>query len=480
MNAPKPCPNVPLPSPPLIVRRRSSTLNAISTWALAVQPGSPAPISPPLYSPTGSPGSVSRRPSLSRRSSRRRPSISHTRARSGSTSFIHLVETPTSANRPLFTPGPLSPSGGFDFDLSNLGYTSVFVHLPHTPAAPSPFIIPVDTTKIPVPQTPPAPPARGLRKFRSLGMLKGNRNRSKSAAPAPRSPASPNHRIAMAAKAQSKINLTPPPSATTFRKAKKASTAAAPPLPPTLSNELLLMQFMGGGSLETHAKRVMEKQAKEVAPAGRPKGAAPVGTVYRDGSGRMWWDVDEAIEYQALLPPASPESPGRTWVIFNSPSPKGYRALPHNIAIGIGEDEERRGSITSSLSSSPSLSVSLSRLITHAPMDNSARAMHLLRLPATELNSSLAAASGLAARNKRNRRRPAPLKLHSSPAVPNANTFDDSFAPSAEVPRSHAGDVSAPATHIEFIASPVKENLAIRPAKLGFKGKAKALFGGLA
>lgn len=397
----------------------------------------------------------------------------------------------------------------------------MFVRLPHTPSTPSPFMLPVNVDKIPIPPVPQTPPpAKGLKKFRSLGMLKGNRKRAKSVATAaspttsaaanvssqPRharsrsragsiSPSSPTHRIIMASKANAKSKpiLTPPPSTTTFKKAKKASAATAPPLPATLANELLLMQFVGGGSLETHAKRVMEKQAREAAPAGKAKGSVPVGTVYRDESGNMWWDQEEAIEYQSLLPPVSPESPGRTWVMFGSPSPKSpsHRAIHQCMALGVGkEDEERRDSITSSNMSS-SLSVSLNHIVTPAPMDTCARAMHLLRLPATmnvtDFNSSLAGASGMAARNKRNRRRPAPLKLHSSPCVPTvANAFEDSFAPSpAKLAAVRAGDVSAPVEITVFASGKEigtsREGVTVsKPSnsKIGFKGKAKALFGG--
>ncbi|KAJ3863970.1 hypothetical protein EV359DRAFT_81883 [Lentinula novae-zelandiae] len=550
MNAPKPCPSVPLPASPappapLVVRRRSSTFTSISNWANAVQPGSPAPYSPPLYSPAGSPGLVARRPSLPRRPSisaarginRRRPSISHTRARSGSASFLQLVDTPTTAgHRSIPTPGPASPGKVSDFDLTNLGYTSIFVHLPHTPSTPSPFVLPANTDKIPIPSTPgtpPAAPTKGLKRFRSLGMLKGHRRRGKSVAPlaspsttaaappipclpsagsASIPPSSPTHRIPAVTK--SKPVLTPPPSTTTFKKAKKASAAAAPPLPPTFANELLLMQFMGGGSLETHAKRVMEKQARDVAPAGHSKdmtasttaGTAPfgvgVGAVYRDEKGMMWWDAEEAVEYQPLLPPSSPGSPGspsRTWVLFGHPSPRSHILAGFNVQDG----DERRGSVTSSIPSSPSLSLSLNHMITPAPIDTAARAMHLLRIPTGEmsvslavLNSSLTTASGTAARqrrNKRTRRRPAPLKLHSAPAVPTAShvlhLFDDSFVPSPAMRRTGNSsgdiDISAPATCTDFPPPPKEPSdlFSIKEAKItkiGFKGKARALFGGFA
>jgi hypothetical protein len=58
------------------------------------------------------------------------------------------------------------------------------------------------------------------------------------------------------------------------------------------------MQFMDGGKIDSHAKRVMEAQAQAAAGSGPHQG---VGDVYRDGNGGIWWDADEEWEYTHLL-----------------------------------------------------------------------------------------------------------------------------------------------------------------------------------
>jgi len=50
--------------------------------------------------------------------------------------------------------------------------------------------------------------------------------------------------------------------------------------------------------MDSHAKRVMEAQAKAAAGSGAHVG---VGDVYRDGKGGIWWDADEEWEYTHLL-----------------------------------------------------------------------------------------------------------------------------------------------------------------------------------
>jgi hypothetical protein len=63
-------------------------------------------------------------------------------------------------------------------------------------------------------------------------------------------------------------------------------------------SELLLMQYTGGGSIETHLNRVLEAQAKKSAKSGQPPA---MGGIYRDEEGRIWWDEAEKVEYDSLL-----------------------------------------------------------------------------------------------------------------------------------------------------------------------------------
>lgn len=62
--------------------------------------------------------------------------------------------------------------------------------------------------------------------------------------------------------------------------------------------ELLLMQYTGGGSIETHIKSLMDAQAKQAAKNGQNPS---VGGVYRDEEGQVWWDEAEKVEYDSLL-----------------------------------------------------------------------------------------------------------------------------------------------------------------------------------
>ncbi|KAJ3935797.1 MAG: hypothetical protein NXY57DRAFT_932816 [Lentinula lateritia] len=412
-------------------RRRSSAFAAIKNWTLTVQPGSPAPNSP-HKSISVSPG---RRSSISiaRDLISRKTSISHNRAQSNS-SVAHLVE--------LETPG-ISNYKQPQFDLTDLGYTSIFVSRIYTPSTPSPFLLrdpyPSNSRKqISVQKETP----KGLKRIKSLGMLKRNRRKSVSAAAVDVQEPTSRPRSHSRSK-----------SALISAHSKKSSTH--PPLPPTLASELLLRQFTDGGSLETHAKRVMEEQARLAAPAGFHKGTAlPVGTIYRDENGLIWHDEDERLEREALLSPHTPESPAREWITFNSP---GNSPVLPGMALGVGtaEPEKRRGSLASVTSS---LSMSPNDIVT--PADGSSYFLHSLqpsyagppsplsgfgstRVPVSPTSTlstitGMAAATGSMAQNRRTRRRPAPLRLNAPSA---SNAFDDSFIPS---PRAMAVASIAP------------------------------------
>lgn len=120
-------------------------------------------------------------------------------------------------------------------------------------------------------------------------------------------------------------------------KTKASSKPAPQQLPPSLAHELLMMQFMGGGSLERNAKRMMEQQARDMAPVGgahhsshhsghddrrrKSKSAntgapLPRGEAYRDGRGNMWWDENEAVEFRGLLTPTQHEQ-SQGWVSYD-------------------------------------------------------------------------------------------------------------------------------------------------------------------
>ncbi|KAL0569502.1 hypothetical protein V5O48_012470 [Marasmius crinis-equi] len=453
--------DIPLPLPltptheehdkPMTRRGRSSKFVAITTWALAVQPGSPAPISP------------------------NRLPHSHRRAPSNSTSFLHIIDTPTTAGKSI--PSPRSPKNFAEVDMTNWGYTSVFVHLPVTPSTPSHL-----RRRSPVTPEAPVKPGKGIKKFKSMGILRRN---AKSVA-GDVSPTSPTPRTR--ARSRSRSGSVSPTKASMSGRAagpskSKARTKNHPPLPPALQTELLLMQFTGGGSLETNAQRLMEQRAKATT-------TKAVDAVYKDENGMMWLDEDERIEYQGLIPSSPiPSSPASSWVQFSSFA----AALPSSPALGAiraSEEPVRRGSVKS-------LTPTERELEAATPLQPSS--------PTTYIGISLVSTASIANADRserRRRRRPAPLKLHSAPAVLTASAaqgFEDSFEPtSAELVAMAAGMQtharatrangvrrapvrqlgSAPADVSDFDVTVVEvKDGRIRGKRMGFAKRAKALFG---
>ncbi|KAK2462738.1 hypothetical protein APHAL10511_005256 [Amanita phalloides] len=149
---------------------------------------------------------------------------------------------------------PAPPSPPTIVDLTPFGYTTIFLHFPHLPS-----------TALP-PSPLPKQQSSTLRRLRSLA---GLRTRSKSVSGAVSKPKPPKHAHVVA--------------------------------PRPLANELALMQFVNGGSIETHAKRVMMAQARAAAGSHHNSRPTGVGEVYRDEFGRIWWDEDEEYEYAHLL-----------------------------------------------------------------------------------------------------------------------------------------------------------------------------------
>ncbi|KAJ8092860.1 hypothetical protein PM082_023493 [Marasmius tenuissimus] len=438
-------------------RRRSSTFTTITNWASAVQPGSPAPLSPVKR----------RRPSLRRQVA----------SNSSSPSFLF-----TSTHKP---------------DLTSWGYTSVFVHLPVTPETPSPFRAPE-----PIVADAPAKSGNGLKKIKSMGILRRNRTKSivgePAAAPAPENiPPVPRPRTRSRSRSGSMSPTKPimkrpghvkskSVSATTPTKSKSRSNRNHPPLPPSLQNELMLMQFASGGTLEANAQKLMKERSKADGQGVAPKA---VDAVFRDENGVMWLDEDEPIEYEALLPTNPPSSPPASpWVQFSS-SNAHLPASPAIGAIQADEDPVRRGSLASLSPTEHELQGAAAAVVRPAsPSAYIGTAVGLLPPP----NSS----SSVDRSERRRRRRPAPLKLHSSSSIPTtaAQGFEDSFEPSsAEAAALAAGMYrhthrrvgnSRRASAAEVVGSAPADVLSFDVARGTGKGRkmnlakrAKALFG---
>ncbi|KAG5635163.1 hypothetical protein H0H81_012175 [Sphagnurus paluster] len=299
-------PAYPPPATPNALKH-SAGFTAIASWAATVQPGSP-----------GSPHSIRRRSSLSRRpshSSRCTPS-----PRSASHSFI-LVSTPSPAAK------------DFAIDLTDLGYTSVFVHLPKTPSTPAHLVAmktPVDPAP-PVPSTSASPP---LKRFRSFGILRSRSRLPPSPTKSVRAPRSPTKSDAPKRKKAS--------AAHTVTKPKAAKPKPKPELPPSLAAEIALMQFADGGSTEENIRRLMASHARAAAQP------AAVADVYRDGRGGIWRDPEEEMEYVHLLP--SQTQAGEKWVSFGGEVRDGKHEEDEDESLAIA-GLARRDSATSNTSS---------------------------------------------------------------------------------------------------------------------------------
>jgi len=492
--APHPPPVCSPPSLP-VVRRRSSTLSRIATWATNVQPGTPAPWSPLRRASITS--LCSRRPSVSRR-----PSITHSVPLA---SFLHLTSTPTVAQN--------TPSVA-QIDLTALGYTSLFVYHPKTPGTASPHprhAIPagafIGKATVSKPRSnkplPPIPTGarrktRKMKRFRPFTLLRSSKSKDQSPVPSPATPsfycqsAKPTkttfgNKQTSRARSHSFSGGSEKTSASaaTIAKRKRAKYANVRP-PPPLAAELAMMQFADGGNIDSHIKRVMEAQAKAAAGSGGSANmnALGVADVYRDAHGGIWWDADEEMEYAHLLDglvdtvKAEREAEEMDWEDFTLlQRPVGKE----NVApSSLQEDAGRRPSLASSIDSDfdPTYLLPLpendaypsftsgpinDRVLTSSqvggpgmsvlslPARPRRRAMHLQkpgflvdmgpfgpRSPATLTDPNAELYRGKSKPRGKARRRPAPLKLANS-AHARANLKVPSITPLRKLPTSEIG-----------------------------------------
>ncbi|OSX64333.1 hypothetical protein POSPLADRAFT_1069683 [Postia placenta MAD-698-R-SB12] len=323
----QPLPTTPVQAPaspckPVANRRRSATLSVIAAWAANVQPGSPAPLTPPRRRTSIS---SPRRPSISPRSLTRRASVTSSRAPSAS--FLNIIDTPTTSR--------ITPSvKDFKHDLTAVGYTSVFVHFPNTPSSAAYTGFPdrrPSVTAIPAPQVPEAsekPARRGLKHFRSLSALKPSRSRSKSTT---MPSAIPTKQVVPPVPA----GHSRAPSKETVSKAKKSKYAKY--RPPPLAAELALAQLADGGKMDDHIRRFAEAQARAGGAMVVDGKLVGVGDVWRDGEGGVWRDQDEEWEYAHLL---GGDDQLRA-------SDGGWERFGSGSASNSADGEEHRGSVSS-------------------------------------------------------------------------------------------------------------------------------------
>ncbi|KAL0953994.1 hypothetical protein HGRIS_005152 [Hohenbuehelia grisea] len=461
-------PTRPLPVPPvhavdlpLTPPTPANSSKDIATWAAHVQPGSP---SKPRR----------RRPSISRLhlnlSSR---NIQHGRARSGSSSFLTIIDTPSTGSHSMSPRNAIqTPTSSKSFehsDLMSLGYTSVCLNLP--PHTPEPAAAP-KSSKL-----------GRLTRIRSLSIL---RPRSKSVnSPAPPTSAIPPvpaipAEFKKAARQDLEERAARKKAMYSNGKKGKSLSKSKTALPPTLANELALMQFMDGGSLESHAHRVMKARAKETAPTAHANAAAAagLGAVHRDEKGGMWLDRDEEMEYIHLLAPrptspaltlsssplptpspplsaplSSPGLNGLDWVRFPCPSPGKENLTP----LRCGSFADANASIVRVADDA--------YRYTPSPIRSRPRSRSRSRSGTTSRSASKSRANPDSGR--RSRRRPAPLDL----ADARKDFVTSSFAPpvpvlSGSVSAALPGRFSRPALPTRAYSDPTDIDIHIRlPAR---------------
>ncbi|KZT25337.1 hypothetical protein NEOLEDRAFT_357491 [Neolentinus lepideus HHB14362 ss-1] len=222
-------------------RPRSSTFSNISAWALNIQPGSPAPLSPSASSP--------RRLSV--------PSV-----RVSSASFLNLLDTPSTAQKAAYN-------------------TPVVVEFPTSPRTAG---LPQKDKDLVALYGIPAPPmpkknGRVLNRVRSWSVF----GRPKAAAGTkPKADATLTAAAEIASRKKEGYNN---------NNNKNTRRAHDRPLP--LAAQLELAQLMDGGSMDHRIKAHMKERAR-----GEDAG---VGDVWRDGAGGIWLDQEEEWEYAHLL-----------------------------------------------------------------------------------------------------------------------------------------------------------------------------------
>jgi len=312
--------------------------NTILAWAETVHPGSPVPMTPAsgIFLPRSTSFVSSprfqgfRRSSLTRAGSRRQ-SVSSTRSRIPSASFLQFAETPRTPAHPIpATPFPADAK----FDFAAFGYASIFVDVSvSTPITPD-IHKPKPMTRLPnrddvVTGSAPTTPVT-----KSTGMFKrllGNKPKTAKSqanvrAKGGKTRANPAVSDYVSVSLQKRSKYTEQPSSGVEKKKREVYAAA---LPPTVKQEAQMRQAMEGGSLEYNIQKVMEEKAKREGTAIKvkstegTKAVEGVDTVYRDAQGGIWWDQEEEWEFAHLMAinkvPVSARRVGsERWITFDN------------------------------------------------------------------------------------------------------------------------------------------------------------------
>ncbi|KAJ2930045.1 hypothetical protein H1R20_g7057, partial [Candolleomyces eurysporus] len=439
-----------LPPIPNRVARRPSLTAKVTNWALHVQPGSPAPVSPHRRL-----SNSSRRPSINFGLSATTLGIGHRRVPSSP-----FIVTPTTASHKTF-------------DFTALGYNTIFTHMPKTPETPSPLLRAKAQKEQQLAEEKMRAKAQAkeeskekkekmIKKIKSLTHI---RSRSKSLSksttddastlpPVPPLP-SPSYTTATAPSrgtVKSKGRGKSPSPRKSSAAKKKALYGGLIRAPPTLANELALMQFADGGKMEDHIKRTMTTES------------GAVGDVYRDGKGGVWWDRDEELEYRGLLADSDSGSPTdekrntKGWVKFTS-SPINEVTL------------ERRDSATSNSTLDSDLDPAYMMQVEDAPAyqcEPMAFGLVMSSLPKSPRSPLFPThiPNTPETSPRRPRKRPAPLKI--APGMTKMQKVVAVSSPGSGIPPLSARVPSLSATLAAPTAAPVDHRQLVREGKREF------------
>ena len=283
--------------------------NTILAWAETVHPGSPAPMTPGASLPRNASHVSSPRLQGFRRSSLTRQSVSSTRSRIPSASFLHFADAPRTPANPI--PATPLPSDA-KFDFAAFGYASIFVDVSvSTPITPN-IYKPKPMTRLPnrhdattgsVPTT-PATKTTGMFKRLLGGKPKTTKSQTKPQTKGGKADVNPviSDYVSVSLKKRSKYTEQ---SSSEVEKKKREVYAAA--LPPMVEQVARMRQAMEGGSLEYNIQKVMEEKAKrdgtavKVSSTEGTKVVEGVEAVHRDAQGGIWWDQEEEWEFAHLL-----------------------------------------------------------------------------------------------------------------------------------------------------------------------------------
>jgi len=316
--------------------------NTILAWAETVHPGSPAPMTP--ASGLSLPRSASyvsspriqafRRSSLTRVGSRRQ-SVSSTRSRIPSASFLYFADAPrTPANPTPATPLPADAK----FDFAAFGYASIFVDVPvSTPITPAIYKS-KQMTRLPSRQdattgsAPTTPVTKSTGMFKRLLGSKPKTTKSQAKAQTKGGKTNVNPIVSdyVSVSLEKRSKYTEQASSGVEKKKREVYAAV---LPPTVKQEAQIRQAIEGGTLEYNIRKVMEEKAKregtavKVSSTEGTKVVEGVETAHRDAQGGVWWDQEEEWEFAHLLavnnvPVSARCVNAERWVTFGNPKPK--------------------------------------------------------------------------------------------------------------------------------------------------------------